>query len=266
MIDIHCHILPGMDDGPATWDDAIEMCRVAVADGIEEIVATPHMTPGLYQNGPGEVRKMVDESNERIRELGLPLVIHPGGDVRFTADLPQCVDADRVPVLGGKSGDRRYLVCELPAPMVPPNSQSVFFELQLRGITPIITHPERNVELQTNLDLLYRFVCDGALAQVTAESLTGGFGPEAAVAARKMLACNLVHVIASDAHSPLHRRPILSGGVTAAAKVVGAARAHEMVTTLPAALIAGSPVQVPEPQEPRTRTPFVSALISWFHP
>ncbi len=264
MIDIHCHILPEMDDGPKNWDDTIEMCRIAVSDGIKEIVATPHITPGLYQNGPDEVRRMVGELRKRITELDLPLAAHPGADVRFTADLPQCVDNNRVPLLGAQGGVRRYLLCEFPAQMVPPNSQHVFFELQLRGITPIITHPERNAELQTDLDLLYKFICGGALAQVTADSLTGGFSPGVAIVARRMLALNLVHIIATDAHSPSHRKPCLHDGVTAAAAVIGAHRANEMVTVVPAAIVAGLPIEVPEPLEPRTQRRFVSALTSWF--
>jgi protein-tyrosine phosphatase len=231
---------------------------MAAADGITDILATPHITPGVYDNDATNITSLVAQLTNRLVAESIPVRLHVGADVRVDADLVERVERGEVPVAGGET---RYLVAELPAQMIPPNVLRLLYELQLRRIVPIITHPERNAAFQRDPNLLAEMVSAGSLAQVTASSLTGEFGPVARRAAVKMLERRLIHIIASDAHGVEARRPILSAGVAQAAAIVGESAARDMVTTTPQAILSGLPVSIPEPLEPSSPLGFLSRLF-----
>jgi protein-tyrosine phosphatase len=246
MIDLHCHILPGVDDGPTDVAESIEMARQAVADGIHTVVATPHSLNDVYFNPLGKVIEQVRNLGEILKTEGLKLKICPGSDARICLRMVQRIAAEEALTIN-RNG--RYILAEFPSQVIPDYSRNELFQLKLNNITPIITHPERNLVFQHRLDFLYDLVEMGCLVQITAMSITGELGEAAMECAHKLLERRLVHVIASDAHSSQHRPPILSHGVEAAAQILGEEKTvRAMVTEWPAAILAGESFAVPEPR------------------
>lgn len=242
MIDLHCHILPGIDDGPSTLDESIEMCRIAAADGIKTIVATPHFRPGTYDCD--DVGKHVAVLQEEIASRGIDLTILPGADVSVTPELVYHVEDDRRLTINGNG---RFVLTELPHEAVPSGWDRFLLSLRERGITPILTHPERNRWFLSRPEALVPFVMAGGLVQITAMSVTGAVGDDVQEYCRFLLRSNLVHVIATDAHSIDQRPPVLSEAVKAAADIVGEANAYRLVRDNPRVIIDGLPLDVLEP-------------------
>jgi len=242
MIDLHCHILPGIDDGPETLDESIEMCRIAAADGITTVVATPHFRPGTYDCG--DVGTHVADLQKEIDSRGIGLTLLAGADVSVTPELVYHVEADRRLTINGTG---RYVLAELPHEAVPSGWDRFLLSLRERGITPVLTHPERNRWFLSNRDSLVPFVLSGGMVQITAMSLTGAVGNDVQDYCRSLLRRNLVHVIASDAHSADKRPPVLSTAVNAAADIVGQAAARCLVLDNPRAIIEGRAVDPPDP-------------------
>ena len=273
MIDLHSHILYGLDDGPATLDESLEMCRIGYRDGIRTIVATPHMLNGVYRNNRAAILSRTRELNAALSrsgirnsppssfrnphpalrtanpdsELRIPnseLTILPGADVHLGEDLLGPLKQKRLMTVGNGG---RYLLIEFPSQGIPYMAESVLFRLIVHGIIPIITHPERNPEVGRKPERYYEMVRMGCLGQVTAMSLTGGFGPEVKRLAEELVIHKLVHLIASDAHSVDARPPILTPAVRAASKWVGAEEAGRMVTEYPQAILEGNKPKIPQP-------------------
>ena len=234
MIDIHCHILPGLDDGPCKLDDSLEMAKIAVADGIVRIVATPHINGILHP--PALLRERVSLFNETLKNQGIPLEVLPGADASALLD-PEIL---RRYTLNGTD----YVLFEFPHSHIPQNAPEQVFKAILAGLKPIITHPERNPTVILRPQVLFDLVEAGALVQCTAESLTGFFGPEVMDCCLFLLKRHSVHFLASDAHSPRHRRPVLSGSVIAAGKIIGRSAARRLVENNPAAVISGETIDV----------------------
>jgi protein-tyrosine phosphatase len=277
MIDLHNHILYGRDDGAETLEESIRMCRISYQDGIRTIVATPHILPGIYKNDRSTILSGVVELNNALRDfriansdpitqflkdaafqgsqsasgLGSSLPapnsafrILPGADVHFSSDLLERLGKEEIVTVNDQG---RYLMVEFDFQGIPYQAEEALFQLMSNGIIPIISHPERNMEIERRPQRYYEMIRMGCLGQVTAMSLTGEFGPEIKRSAEKFLAKKLIHIIASDAHSPDRRPPILSAGVKAAEKVVGKEEARKMVTEYPKAVIEGRKPDVPEP-------------------
>jgi len=246
MIDLHCHILPGVDDGPADVSESIEMARRAVADGIRTLVATPHCLNDVYYNPTGKVIEQVRNLSDVLKTEGLNLDIRPGSDARICSRMAERIAAEEAATINLNG---RYILAEFPSQVIPTESRNELFGLKLNNITPIITHPERNLVFQHRLDFLYSLVEMGSLVQITAMSITGEMGEAAMECAHALLKRRLVHVIASDAHSSRHRPPLLSHAVEAAAYVLGDEKAaRAMVTEWPEAILAGESFAAPEPR------------------
>ncbi len=228
MIDIHAHILPGMDDGPASIEESLEICRMAAADGIKNIVATPHINDDLYNNNRDNILEKVKELNRLTKEEGIDIEIMPGADIHFSPRFFHLLDNGYCIGIN----DSRYLLIEF-SQVLPPNCEDLIFNLKAKGYTPIISHPERNHDIQRNPDRLRRLIDSGALAQLTAMSLTGGFGYIAKRSAKFLLEQGMIHIIATDAHSPDKRPPILSRAVRVAGRIVGEDVAYSMVCNTP---------------------------------
>lgn len=247
MIDIHTHILPGLDDGASNLDEALEMARVAVADGIAQLVATPHSAWGAATEG--NVREGVQALQAALDEAGIVLRVMRGVEVWLTPEVVAQQHAGRAfPINGG-----RYMLVELPPHQIPPYTEQSIFALQLAGVTPILAHPERYSALEGNLNPLYELVNRGVLGQVTAGSLLGDFGPQAKQMAEIMLTHRLAHVIASDAHAARGRVPVLAMAAKRAAQLVGEEQARAMVTTVPESIVTGRAIEVPEPEPYRAK-------------
>jgi protein-tyrosine phosphatase len=256
MIDLHSHILFGIDDGPKAIEESIQMCRIGYQDGIRTIVATPHILPGIYKNNRSTILSKVHELNEAIKRLGvgiqtpnseLSLKILPGADVHFSSDILQRYEDEEIVTVNDRG---RYLMVEFAFQGIPYQAEEVLFQLLTKGIIPIISHPERNMEIGQRPQRYYEMIRMGCLGQVTAMSLTGEFGSGVRRIAEKLLLKRLIHIIASDAHSPDGRPPVLSAAMKAAEKIVGKEEARKMVTEYPAAVIEGRRPNIPEPIKP----------------
>jgi protein-tyrosine phosphatase len=202
MIDIHCHILPGIDDGSKSDTMSIEMAKKAIEEGITHIVATPHHNNGRYLNEKTSIMQAVDELNNLLKHEQLPLTILAGQEPRIYGDLVQDYESDKVLTLNNMG---KYILIEFPSNHVPKYAKQLLFDIQLQNLIPIIVHPERNQEIMEKPDLLYQFVQDGALTQVTASSITGNFGKKIKRFSLELLDFNLTHVVASDAHNTTGR-------------------------------------------------------------
>ena len=239
MIDLHFHCLPGVDDGPDDWDEAVALCRAAADQGTETIVATPHVLRERWLNDDVGARdELVVKLNARLG--GHPAVL-PGCEFFFSSDVVDLIErgADSPLTTLNRS---RYLLVEFPASWVPPNAESIFFELSLLGIQPVIAHPERNMDLARSPARLEALAARGGLIQITAGSLLGAFGRPALAASLEFYRLGLVDVVASDAHS-LERRPPLLGE---ARKMVmehwGEEAARGLFETNPRAIIDSEPL------------------------
>jgi protein-tyrosine phosphatase len=269
MIDLHSHILHGLDDGPETMDESIQMCWISYRDGVRTIVATPHTLNGEYRNDRSTILAKVKELNEALTQCGLrnsefgiedlqseislhsalctphsALKILPGADVHFSNEILHQLDQGEVTTVGD---GKKFLILEFPFHTIPFGAEDVLFQLMARRITPIISHPERNLEITRRPKRYYEMIRMGCFGQVTAMSLTGGFGAKIKGFAEKLLKKRLIHLIASDAHSVDGRPPILSTAIKEAEKIIGREEAQKMVTEYPKAILEGRKPYVPDP-------------------
>jgi protein-tyrosine phosphatase len=249
LIDLHCHILPGLDDGSGSAEESLAMARMAIQDGIRTIVATPHALDGVYNVTPAEITASVASFRELLAARGLDLRVCEGADVHL---CPGIADKIKAGAVGTINNTGKYFLLELPSQTIPSRVKEEIFSLKVQGITPVVTHPERHPAILQDMNLLYDFISMGALSQITAMSLTGEFGEEVQRCAQELLKHRLVHVIASDAHSPDIRPPLLSRAVNEAADLAGSdSLAASLVDGIPAKILAGEPVDIPEPMRVR---------------
>lgn len=233
MLDLHCHLLPAIDDGATDLGMAIEMARMAVADGIHTVACSPHIYPGLYENDAAGIRVAICALQAELDARGILLQLLEGADVHLEPGLVESVRSGRVPTLAGS----RYLLLEPPHHIAPPRLEESVFDLLLAGLVPVITHPERLTWIEDQYPVFERMVKGGAWMQVTAGSLTGRFGRRPRYWAERMLDDGLVHLLATDAHHPRRRPPLLAEGRIAAAARVGEAEAQNLVVTRPRGIV-----------------------------
>lgn len=197
LIDIHSHILPGIDDGASTMEDAINMARAAVGEGITRIIATPHHQNRTFLNKKQDILKRVTDLNHVLRNEDIPLEVLPGQETRIYGELLEGFENGDILTLNHTN----YLFIELPSGHVPRYTEQLLFEVQLKGLTPIIVHPERNTEFMEDPEKLLNLVKKGTLTQTTTSSLTGHFGKKIQKFSMQLIEANLTHFIASDAHN-----------------------------------------------------------------
>jgi protein-tyrosine phosphatase len=232
MVDIHCHILPGIDDGSKSWEMTTEMCRMAAEDGITHIVATPHSND-VYSYDRERYTEMLGQLHDAANGK---LAFSLGCDFHFSYDnIRDAMDHPRRYTIG----DSQYLLIEFSDYGIPPSVKQDVFALSSCGMVPIITHPERNQPLLKNPDTVLKLVDAGCLVQVTANAVTGAWGPRSKKMVEWLLKREAVHVIASDAHDPVHRKPIMSEARNAVAEIAGAEVAEALVTRNPEAIVEG---------------------------
>jgi len=232
MIDIHCHMLPGIDDGPEALDESIEMARLAVANGITEAVVTPHIHAGRYENTRESVGKATRQLQQCLQDNGIVLRLRGAAEIRIGPEFMTMVEAQQVPWLGSLDGYQLVLL-EFPHSHIPPGSDTLVKWCLARKIRPVIPHPERNKDVIRNLEKITPFVKLGCLLQVTAGAVAGGFGPQARKRARQLLKRGWVSFLASDAHNTDYRIPDLEPGRAAAAAIVGEEESWRLVRDNP---------------------------------
>jgi len=244
MIDLHCHLLPDWDDGPENWEETEKMVELASADGIEKMCFTPHFFRfSRYNDDPEILEARIREFFERYGKDSR-VEFYRGAEVFIHPDLVAQIKENNLSINQGE-----YVFVEFPSDQVPSGTKELFYQLMLAGYTPIISHPERNSIFGSQPQVLYDLANRGALAQVTAMSLTGGFGSEVQKRAELALKNNLVHLIASDAHDAQKRKPVLSQAVELAARIIGRDKAEAMAQEIPRAILSnelipdwGSPI------------------------
>jgi protein-tyrosine phosphatase len=242
MIDIHHHCLPGIDDGPRELDEAVALCRRAADEGVETIVATPHVLRGRWQNTS---RAKLESLLETLREqLGEHPRLVLGSEYFFAHDMTEVLASGNaiVPI-----NDSRYVLVEFAAHSVPPLIEQAFYRVQLEGWTPIVAHPERNLVFQSKPELLATLVRLGARTQVTCGSLLGDFGAEAQAAGTKWTREGLVHFLATDAHNLGKRPPRVRESLAVLRDLVDEPVVEALTRGNPAAVIEGRPL-VYEPE------------------
>jgi len=249
MVDIHCHLLPGLDDGPGTLEEALEMAEAAIRDGITHVVATPHASD-TFSFVPG----LVEERRAELAQLlGDRLILATGCDFHMTFENVQ--DALRHPAKYAIN-QKNYLLVEFADLLIPPTMDDALHQLQLVGLNPIITHPERNSVLCRQPVRLARWVYRGCYAQVTAGSLLGQFGGPAQRAAEEWIERDLVHFVASDAHNVRARPLRLRQAHDAVKQRWGEPLAHALFYENPLAAFEGRPLpwvrEIPNPDEAKT--------------
>jgi len=256
MIDLHTHLLWDWDDGPDDRTQSLQMCRIAQKDGIRAVAVTPHLFR-LTRHG-NDLSLLRSRMLEFKREVGrLDLEIHWGAEIFIHPEIVQTVEKYRFTL-----DETCYVFIEFPSHLVYAGAENMISSLMAKGFIPIISHPERNAGFQGHPELLYRFVEMGCIAQLTGGSLMGEFGRAARNAAGLFLENNLVHIIVSDAHGVLTRRPVLSKAVEAASKIVGPEKAQAMVTTVPRAILDNQALPgFGEPKNPLRRTSWTRRLF-----
>jgi protein-tyrosine phosphatase len=235
VIDIHCHLLPEVDDGPKSWDAAVEMCRIAANDGITHAVATPHAND-RYAYDRVYLSSLLTQLQEKV---GPALRLSLGCDLHLSYEnLERVLDQPHSYTIG----ETNYLLVELSNFSVPIQLTGCFVRLGDRGLTPILTHPERNPILQQSPQRILEWAEQGCLMQVTASALTGYWGERPEIIARWLLERAAVHILASDAHDAKRRVPILSEARDVAEEIVGAEYAQALVEDNPGAIVNGQPI------------------------
>jgi protein-tyrosine phosphatase len=242
VIDLHAHLLPGLDDGPRDLEGALKMARAAVAAGTTTMAATPHIDHAMGVD-PRGVRPAVAELREALAEAGIPLEVVPGGEVALTR-LTELSDEDLEAVC---LGDSRWILLECPLDPTGGPMEEATFSLQVRGFDVLLAHPERSPQFLRQPDRLRGLVDQGARTSVTASALGGTFGRTAQSVALRFLQEGLVHSLASDAHDHRRRPPEIAAGVAAAEqKLPGTARLATWLTEeVPGAIVAGASIPAP---------------------
>jgi protein-tyrosine phosphatase len=258
VVDLHCHLLPGIDDGPHDMEAAIELAQVAAADGVATAAATPHVRPDHPRVVPSELAERCGELGERLSAEGVELKVVPGGELDLLWALEASDDDLRLCSYGQRGTD---LLIETPYDPLLPSFEDMLFQLTSKGHRILLAHPERNPTFQRDPDRVGALVQRGVLLQVTAHALMrGSQDSRSADVARRLVRDGLAHALASDAHGATTvERASLGAGADRAADLVGAQRARWLVADAPAAIAAGRRLPPMPAAEPR-RCGLVSRL------
>ena len=249
MIDLHSHILPGIDDGARDISMSLDMARAWVADGVSVVACTPHILPGIYHNSGPEIRQAVKHLQQILDNEGVPLRLIAGADNHMVSDFVSGLQNGHLLTLA----DTRYVLVEPPHNVAPLHIDKLFFELLLAGYVPILTHPERLKWIEKHYDTFEKLVQAGVWMQITAASLTGAFGKRPQYWGERMLCEGMVHILATDTHDTERRPPILGQGRECAAKLVGEEEAENLVVTRPRGILENelpSNLPIPKPAAP----------------
>lgn len=238
MLDLHAHFLPGIDDGPRTTEDALLLLRALQDEGVQHVVATPHIYPGVYDNTPERIAQVFTAFRQQAEAAGLTLGMSWGAEVRLCPEVLDWLDAGTLVALGDGDQGRRTVLLEMPDGQVPVGADRLVARLVARGWQPLIAHPERNRQVMEHPTALEPLLAAGAVFQLTAASLLGDFGQRAQAAAQRLLAVDgAVMAVASDTHNLKGRRPQMKAARAWLVEQFGEARAHDLTERQPARLV-----------------------------
>ncbi|MBN2295321.1 MAG: hypothetical protein JXM70_23020 [Pirellulales bacterium] len=254
FVDIHCHLLPGVDDGPGDWDEALLMAQQAAADGIETVIATPHHLGAYRTNDGHSIRSRTARLQEFLNRQNVPLRVLPGAEVRIEADLVNRIREGEILTLADRG---RYVLLELPHDVCLP-IERLLEDLGRAGLTGVLAHAERNMAVMSRPLLAESLVKSGCLLQVTAGSIMGSFGRQVEETALRLIRQGIVHFVATDAHSSRSRRPLMHRTFDRLNELVGYTAARKLCCQNPAAVLDDSYI------EPALRKGKKSSFSSWF--
>ena len=232
MIDLHCHLFPGIDDGPRELSDSIELAKASVENGITHAVVTPHITSGRYDNDLFTISTAYQAFKQALNENEINLNIGMAAEVRLEPEIFTLFEEERLPFLGEFEG-RKVLLLEFPHDQISPGSDKMVKWLFDHDIIPMIAHPERNRDIIRKISKLQPFVEAGCLLQITASSLVGNFGPQSEQCAKTILQKGWVTILASDAHNLHKRLPEIEPGRAVVEEMLGREASWKMVMDKP---------------------------------
>jgi len=259
-VDLHCHILPGIDDGAGDMETSLEMLRIAEKDGIEHIIATPHYIKGEIDNGPSIVREKYEELKQALVNGNINVKVYPGNEVYISPDIPELMEDRLICPLN----DTSYVLVEFPMSTIPLYAADVFYQLRLKGFNPILAHPERNGEIVGDPNILFDLVQSGVLVQINAASLTGFYGRKVEETAWSLLRHGMAHFVATDAHSQGRRAPKLSESRKAVESEFGEAYAKRLYELNGLAVLSNERIEHTEPKKITKRKHFLFPSLSRF--
>jgi len=236
LIDLHCHLLPGVDDGASNDADSIALFKQAIADGITHMVMTPHVHPGRYENNKSNLQPHFTRLQELLARNNLDISIAVAGEVRLCTEVLTMFASNDLPFIGKRRG-KDVMLLEFPHDGIPPGSDKLVDWLMQRNILPIIAHPERNKAIMHDITKIGPFLERGCLFQLTAMSVTGKFGENAHNIAHQFLSNGWAAIIASDAHNIKHRPPVLSEAYATVASEYSSDLARALFIDTPAEII-----------------------------
>jgi protein-tyrosine phosphatase len=237
LIDLHAHILPAVDDGSPDLETSLEMARMAVADGIIVMACTPHIMPGMYNNGAREIEAGVLQFQAKLDEARIPLELVCGCEAHARPDFIQALTGGKLPTLNNS----RYVLFDPPRMVTPPRLEETLAAILDEGFVPILTSPERLKWIESHFEVLERLVDHGVWMQLSAGSLAGNNGRQSLYWAEKLLRAGMIHILATDAHNLISRPPILSHAYELARAAVGADEALNLVSTRPINILDNEP-------------------------
>jgi protein-tyrosine phosphatase len=232
LIDLHCHLLPGIDDGPATEEESLRLCRIAAADGITHAICTPHIHPGRWDNTRESIAGHCRKLQQALDAHNIPLQLGYAGEVRLTDQVMQQVQTRQIPFYGTVEG-YQVMLLEFPHGHIIPGSDKLVAWLLNHNIRPLIAHPERNKQVMKDPQQLQAFIEAGCWLQLTAGSVLGNFGERAQAIAHQLLEEDAVTVLASDGHNAGPRQPALKQVFAAIAGRYGKDKASQLLLHTP---------------------------------
>ena len=257
MVDIHCHILPGVDDGSRSIAESLKMLRKASAGGVETIIATPHLIRGAYETEFSEREQMVADLQRAADENGIDIQVKSGVEYYLS---PQILEDTSKLSEFTLNNNGKYILVELPMPIIPPGVADVFFGLNVQGISPILAHPERNLRVCQDPDVLYELVKKGLITQINVGSILGYYGRESKKIAQVLLINNLAHVVASDMHSA--SSATMNQAIPSVEKLLGKERTKRLFIENPRRILKGETIHEESPKQPGSARRGLKSLFS----
>lgn len=260
MVDIHCHIAPNVDDGAKDMEEAIKMAKMAYQNGTKKIINTSHFYDTTQFVTGEKLKEQIEKLNKRLKEEDIDIEIMTGNEAYISPELPKLLDESKVFTLTGS----KYLLMELPMQEIPIYTESIIYDLRLRGIIPIIAHPERYAEVIKNPKVVYDLIGQGVLMQVNGGSFRGRFGEDSRQTAEILLKHNMIHFVGSDGHSSRSRRPVLKEAFERVVDLVGEEYAGKLFYENPKSVIENKDIEILQPleiEEKKKRVGFFKKLF-----
>ena len=232
MIDLHCHVLPGIDDGAKNIDESLSLIRAAIDDGISHMICTPHIQTGIYDNTIDSIALVFEQLASQVALQSLNIQLAFAAEVRICPEIMVLAKQKKLPFIGLWQ-EKQVLLLELPHSHVPAGTEQLIKWLDRNGIIAMIAHPERNRDILADFGKFKQLARAGCLFQVTAGSICGDFGESVQQLSHKLLLDDMITIMATDAHSVKRRPPKLAEGKAAVAELVGQEKAHQLVYEIP---------------------------------